>query len=93
MSNNYFINNYNSFFNFFTNPTSAGEFRSNYDYRLTSTAAAQYLGTDNTQVGLYGTDNPFTNVPTNPQITSKEVAKETDANGKLSVKFTVEAQQ
>lgn len=92
-SNNYHLGLDSNFFNIFTDSNKADEFSIDYDYRLTSSAAAQYLGTDNTQVGLYGTDKPFTNVPTNPQITSKEVAKETDANGKLLVKFTVEAQQ
>lgn len=61
-------------------------------YELTSAAAQQYLGNDGTQVGIYGSDTPFTNIPTNPQITSREVATKTDADGKLSVKIVVEAQ-
>lgn len=63
------------------------------DFRLTDEAAAQYLGRDGTQIGIYGGDTPFTDVPSNPQIVSKQIATQSDANGKLSVKITVEAQK
>lgn len=62
------------------------------DYKLTSTAAATYKGTDGTQVGIYGGLTPFSDVPSNPQVTKKEISGQTDANGKLNVKITVEAQ-
>ena len=62
-------------------------------YELTAEAARQYLGDDGTQVGIYGGDTPFTDVPTNPQITSRQIATKTDNDGKLSVKITVEAQK
>lgn len=88
---NYLIADNEDFWAIFT-PEGCSGYDPNYEYRLTSEAASKYLGTDNTQVGLYGTSSPFTNIPTNPQITSKEIATQTDANGKLSVKFTVEAQ-
>ena len=52
-----------------------------------------YLGSDGTQVGIYGGETPFTDVPTNPQVTKKEIAKQASADGKLSVKITVEAQK
>ena len=68
-------------------------FRDDWSYTLTDEAAAQYLGTDGTQVGIYGGTTPFTDVPSNPQVVSKEIAAESDANGKLSVKIRVEAQQ
>ena len=64
-----------------------------YDYRLTEEAAAKYLGNDGTQVGIYGGEVPFTDVPTNPQITFKNISANSNANGKLSVRVTVEAQQ
>lgn len=64
-----------------------------YNYRLTEEAAAKYLGNDGTQVGIYGGEVPFTNVPTNPQITFKNISTHSNANGKLSVRVTVEAQQ
>lgn len=63
------------------------------NFKLTDETAAQYLGTDGTQVGIYGGEFPFTDVPSNPQITSKQIASQSDANGKLSVKITVEAQK
>lgn len=77
----------------FTNDNGVNYFNDDYDYRLTAAAASQYLGNDGTQVGMYGGAKPFTDVPTNPQITQKEVAPQSDANGKLQVKFTIEAQQ
>lgn len=69
------------------------EFKDDWNYTLTSEAAAQYLGTDGTQIGIYGGTTPFTDIPSNPQVVSKEIAAESDANGKLSVKIKVEAQQ
>lgn len=61
-------------------------------YELTDDAIANYVGTDGTQVGIHGGDTPFSDVPSNPQIESCEVAPQTDANGKLSVKIKVSAQ-
>ncbi len=63
----------------------------NADPQLTDEAAAEYLGNDGTQVGMYGGATPFTITPSCPQITSSEVAPQSDANGKLNVKITVEA--
>lgn len=68
-------------------------FRNDWDYQLTDEAKTTYVGTDGTQVGIYGGATPFSDVPSNPQIVSKEIAAESDANGKLSVKIKVEAQQ
>lgn len=63
------------------------------NYILTDEAAAKYLGDDGTQVGIYGGENPFNDVPSNPQITSKFISARPNANGKLSVRITVEAQK
>ena len=63
------------------------------DYRLTDAAAAKYTGTDGKQVGVYGGSRPFTDVPGNPQIVYHYVAPETNAEGKLPVKFIIEAQK
>lgn len=68
-------------------------FTDEWDYQLTDDAKTTYLGTDGTQVGIYGGTTPFTDVPSNPQVVSKEIATESDANGKLSVRIKVEAQQ
>lgn len=63
------------------------------NYILTDEAAAKYLGDDGTQVGIYGGENPFNDVPSNPQVTSKFISARPNANGKLSVRITVEAQK
>jgi hypothetical protein len=68
-------------------------YNDDYDYRLTDEAAAMYLGGDGTQVGIYGSEIPFNDVPTNPQVTFKNISPRSNANGKLSVRVTVEAQQ
>ena len=59
------------------------------DYKLTTTAAATYLGDDGTQVGVYGGTNPFDLTPVNPQIKKFAVSSTTE-NGKLKVKINVE---
>lgn len=64
----------------------------NGNLTLTEEAAAQYLGTDGTQVGVFGGAYPYTSIPSNPQITAKEIENQADSNGKLAVKITVEAQ-
>ncbi len=65
----------------------------NETYQLTPEAKVTYLGTDGTQVGIYGGPTPFTNVPTNPQITAKSIDSQSSADGKLRVSITVEAQK
>lgn len=61
-------------------------------YPLTSAAAMTYLGTDGTQVGIYGSSKPFTDVPTNPQITDRTIGTSSTTAGKLNVNITVKAQ-
>lgn len=63
------------------------------DYHLNDPDA--YVGTDGTQIGLYGGSTPFKEkgLPSNPQVISKKVATQTDAQGKLQVNFTVKAQE
>ena len=53
-----------------------------------------YLGSDGTQVGLYGGTAPFKEVgrPFNPQVIEKNVGAEVLPNGTLQVKMKVEAQ-
>lgn len=62
------------------------------DYHLKIPTA--YLGTDSTQVGIYGGETPFkdSGTPSNPQITKMVITNQTDANGNLKVSFTVKAQ-
>lgn len=61
-------------------------------YELTEEAKLTYLGTDGTQVGIYGGDKPFTSIPTNPQIVEQTIDKKSTADGKLNVSIKVEAQ-
>lgn len=60
-------------------------------YELTDEAAKNYLGTDGTQIGIYGGTIPFSNVPTIPQIIKAEIPSETTADGKLPISITVES--
>ncbi len=66
---------------------------SDYTKDLTDEAKALYIGTDGTQVGIYGGPMPFSLTPTYPQITKMEVAPKTTADGKLSVNIEVSAAQ
>ncbi len=53
-----------------------------------------YLGTDGSQVGIYGGLNPckLASVPSNPHIQTQTVAPNTDASGNLNVNISVGAQ-
>ena len=64
----------------------------NQDYHLKTPSA--YLGTDGTQVGLYGGIIPFKDggYPSNPQILTKSVSTQTDVSGNLNISFKVKAQ-
>lgn len=66
----------------------------NYQSALTLTEEGKKIkGMDGTEVGIHGGSMPFTDVPSTPQITQKTVAPQSDANGKLAVKFVIEAQK
>ena len=58
-------------------------------FELTDEAAAQYLGDDGTQVGVYGGNSPFNINLANPQVTKFTVNSSTE-NGQLKVKINVE---
>lgn len=64
------------------------------DYVLNKDAIVEngIHSSDNTEIGIHGGTSPFTSIPSNPQIVSKEIAAETDEEGKLAVKIKVEAQ-
>lgn len=51
--------------------------------------AKQYLGSDGTELGIYGGNFPFSTTPSNPQITKFNVAHKTTPDGKLSVDIEV----
>ena len=70
-----------------------GNYTDEQTFELTSTAQTTYLGTDGTQVGIYGGLLPYTSTPSYPQITTMNVANKTTADGKLSVEIEVSAAQ
>lgn len=57
-------------------------------YSLPDEWLTQYIGTDGTQVGIYGGSSPFNTILTIPTIVSKNIAPKTE-NGKLKVSITV----
>jgi hypothetical protein len=67
-------------------------FAYSHDFHLNT--PANYVGTDATQVGLYGSAKPWKNgsVPALPHIISKIIAEQADAEGKIQVQVTVAAQ-
>ena len=60
-------------------------------FELTDSAAAVFLGSDGTQVGIYGGPFPFSPTPSYPRITKFEVSNKTDSEGKLRMKLEVKS--
>ena len=60
-------------------------------FELTDEAKAKYLGSDGTEIGIYGGLLPFDPTPTNPQITKFNVANKSTIDGKLSVNIEVKS--
>ena len=58
-------------------------------FELTEEAKTKFLGTDGTQIGIYGGNIPYSPIPTNPRITKCNVAAKSTADGKLSVDIEV----
>ena len=92
--NNYESNNYYGVVrdSIFVNQT-GDTYSFSHDYHLKDTVS--YLGTDGTQVGIYGGLLPFKDYgrPSNPQIITKSVDSKTDSDGNLQINFKVEAQE
>ena len=67
-------------------------FNYTHDYNLQ--APTTYVGTDGSQVGIYGGTFPYKvgAVPFNPHIQVKNIAPTTDSNGNLQIQIQVEAQ-
>lgn len=70
-----------------------GTYTDEQTFELTATAKTKYLGTDGSEVGLYGGILPYSPIPSYPQITKMNVANKTTADGKLSVEIEVSAAQ
>ncbi|MBP5689207.1 MAG: hypothetical protein J6X22_11295 [Muribaculaceae bacterium] len=64
-------------------------YNDNISFALTDDAASTYLGTDGTQVGIFGGLLPFDPMPYTLQITKCNVANKSTADGKLSVEIEV----
>lgn len=71
----------------------SGTYSDTETFELTDEAKTKYLGTDGTQIGLYGGLMPYTSIPFYPRITKMNVASKTTADGKLSVDIEVSAAQ
>lgn len=67
---------------------------SKHNFHLTQEAINLITGTDGTQVGIYGTSEPFKEygIPVNPHVKKAKVNMLTNPEGKLKVEFEVEAQ-
>jgi hypothetical protein len=64
------------------------------DYHLKAGSPGIGAALDGTNIGIYGTANPCkaSAVPSNPHFFKVDIASENDADGKLSVKLGVQAQ-
>lgn len=89
---------YNVFQNNITGPVSSlfvnqsgTEFDYKQDYHIKADSPAHHAGTDGTDLGIYGTDNPWKegSLPNTPHIQSKSIST---VNGNLNVKVKVAAQ-
>lgn len=64
------------------------------DFHLKADSPGKDSGSDGTDVGIYGTNEPTKEgwVPSNPHISLKNISSQTDANGNLKATFKVKAQ-
>jgi hypothetical protein len=68
-----------------------GTYTDDQTFELTDAAQKTLLGTDGTQVGLYGGMLPYDSTPSYPQITKMNAGSKATADGKLSVDIEVNA--
>lgn len=90
-STNWYVSDIKSLFKTYTATSNKTSVQDRYNFKLTDEAAAKYLGTDGTQIGIYGGNLPYDENPTIPQITKCNVAAKSTADGKLSVDIEVKA--
>ncbi len=76
---------------FVTHPNNPNPFSYGYNYHLTPSNAAGFLGNDGTQIGIYGGSYPYKDgaIPPNPHVRSRIVAPQTGANGKLRIQYSL----
>lgn len=67
----------------------------NYAHNYHLQAPATYLGTDGSEVGIYGGVFPYKEgaVPMNPHIQTKNISSQTNASGELNINISVGAQK
>jgi hypothetical protein len=70
-----------------------GEYSDSQTFELSEEGKKRQLGTDGSEIGLYGGLMPYTSIPSYPRITKMNVANKTTADGKLSVEIEVSAAQ
>ena len=70
-------------------PSDLKVFKDNTYYQLTD-EAAKYLGSDGTQVGIYGSSLPFSVKTSYPQIKKFTVAPESTTDGKLKIEIEID---
>ncbi len=64
-------------------------FKEDTFYELNEEDAATYIGSDGTQIGIYGGDYPWTIEPSNPQISKVTVPLKPDVNGILPIQVEI----
>lgn len=69
----------------FKTSTNGIDYSNNEKFILTDAAKTKYIGSDGTEVGLYGGSLPYDENPVRPQLLKVTVAKSTDENGHLPV--------
>jgi len=93
IGSNTFTNNNNNvpIAGLFANQT-GNSFDYAHDYHLV--VPSTFIGTDGTQIGIYGGLFPFKEsaLPVNPNIVSKTIAPQTNASGELNIQLQVKAQ-
>jgi hypothetical protein len=94
--NNSWINSYSSILvnTLFVNTNTPYNFQQFNLSDLHLTDPLIYIGSDGTQIGLYGGPNPFKQggIPENPHIQFKNIATQTDSNGDIQIEIKVASQ-
>jgi hypothetical protein len=67
-----------------------GNYSDTESFEMTDEGKAKYLGTDGTEIGLYGGMKPYSSRPSYPLITTMTVGNATDTEGQLSVTIGID---
>ena len=87
--NTYYHNNYNFYSYAAVFKTFRGTLGEGITFELQDSIATKYLGSDGTQIGIYGGQEPFNPSVRNPQIKKINVAQRSNAEGKLPVDIEI----